>query len=228
MIGVITGLKFEADILRAGARRKGVAAPLLASVSGNQDHAYEEARAMAKNGARALISFGIAGGLTERAPVGTLVLAESVFGEAKEPFPTDPAWRGRLSALLNPEVPHHVAPLVSLPHGLHGEAEKRESNRATGAEAVDMESLGTAKAAREAEVPFLVVRAVSDGVTDQLPASVIPSMGPGGVIRASVLAKEIAKNPAEFFHLAGFGFKTAKANATLRRVSFLALPLFGL
>ena len=227
-IGVITGLKFEADILRAAAKKKSVAAPYLASVSGNQDHAYQEARAMVRRGAEGLMSFGIAGGLTDETPVGALVLAEHVLGDEGVRFKTDAAWRGRLSSLVHPHVPHCQAPLVSLVYGLLNEGEKRAAHRDTGAHAVDMESLGTAKAAAEEGVPFIVVRVVSDAVTDLLPASVIPAMGPGGVIRVTTLVKEIAKNPAEIFHLAGFGWKTAKANAVLRRVSFLALPDFGL
>jgi len=228
MIGVVTGLKFEADILRAAARKKGVEVPLLASVSGNQDHAFEQARAMVRQGARGLISFGIAGGLSDEAPVGALILALDVVGDHGKRFKTDEGWRQRLSGLVHPHVPHRHSHLVSLPYGLETEEHKRTSHRETGADAVDMESLGTAKAAAEEGVPFIVVRVVSDGVTDRLPASVVPAMGPGGVIRLGPLLKGIAKNPAELFHLAGFGWKTAKANRVLRRVSFLALPRFGL
>ncbi|HXV73595.1 MAG TPA: hypothetical protein VD713_02580, partial [Sphingomonadales bacterium] len=202
--------------------------PLLASVSGNQDHAFEAARAMAKKGAEGLMSFGIAGGLAEEVPVGALILAVGVVGEKGVRFQTDSGWRQRLSALVHPHVPHRHSPLISLPYGLETEAEKRASHHETGAHAVDMESLGTAKAAAEAGLPFIVVRVVSDAVTDRLPASVVPSMGPGGVIMPGPLLKEVMKNPAELFHLAGFGWKTAKANRVLRRVGFLALPRFGL
>ena len=97
----------------------------------------------------------------------------------------------------------------------------------TGAFAVDMESFGVARAAKEMGVPFIVIRAVSDGAADTLPACVVPAMGRDGEIKIGPVLKGIAGKPGDIFHLIGFGLKTRKANATLRRVSFLGLPHFG-
>lgn len=228
VIGIITGLKFEADILRAATRKKKIEDPLVASVSGNQDHAYETACALAKQGVQGLVSFGIAGGLTEAAPVGALFLPHSIVSEQGKSYSTDAAWRARLCHILGPHVTHQESSLVSLPYGLQDEREKRSWHDQTGACAVDMESYGLARGAAETRLPCLVVRVISDSVNDRLPAAVIAAMGKGGTIDLGLIVREASRNPVEFFHLASFALKTIKAVRTLRRVSLLALPGFGL
>lgn len=227
-IGVITGLKFEADILRKGSRHKKITEPTLASVAGRQDHAFEEAKAMVEAGARALISFGIAGGLSDDTPVGSLVLADKVYCGKGSVFETEKAWRETLMEVLHPEIVPVVNPMVSLDYALETEADKRGAHDQTGAVGVDMESFGTARAAKEMGVPFLVIRSISDAAEDTLPACLVPAMGPGGVIMMGPIFTGIAKNPADLVHMIGFGMKTAKANRTLRRVALLGLPHFGL
>lgn len=228
VIGVVTGLKFEADILRAATRQKGTEAPLVVSVSGDQNHAYRTAHSLAKQGAKGLVSFGIAGGLSEAAPVGALFLPQTIVSEDGTVYPTDSAWRTRLCRILSPHVAHQEASLVSLPYGLEDERKKRAWYDQTGAYAVDMESYGLARGAAEARLPCLVIRVISDSVYDRLPASVISAMGKGGTIDLGVIMREASKNPVEFLHLIRFAIKTIKATKTLRRVSLLALPRFGL
>lgn len=227
-LGVITGLRFEADILVRASSRKGVAAPKTASVAGRQQRAYEEALRLVTDGARALVSFGIAGGLNSETPVGALVLAEAVIGEKGEGFETTPGWRQALADLVAGEITPVGGPVISLSHALETEAVKAAAHKKTGAVAVDMESFGVAKAAQERKVPFLVIRAISDSVADQLPASVVPAMAEDGSIRIAPLISGTLKNPGDVVRLPAFGLKTARANRTLRRVALLGLPRFGL
>ncbi len=226
-LGVITGLKFEADILRRTASRLNHAQPLTASVAGRQERAYEEALNFVEHGAKGLISFGIAGGLNDDAPVGTLVLATEVYCGQGGIYKTDPEWRRGLAELIKAEISPLQSPMISLPHALESEIDKREAHDKTGAFAVDMESFGVARAARETKVPFLVVRAVSDAAADTLPACLVPAMGPGGGIRLGPILKGSARQPADIPHLIKFGLQTRKANRTLGRVAFLGLPGFG-
>ena len=228
MLGVVTGLRFEADIVRKAARKLDVDAPLMASVAGDQEQSYEAAKNFIDQGVKGLVSFGIAGGLTEALPVGSLVLPKTVLHDGKSRFSTDGRWRKALAGMLRPEINAADGPLISLSIALETEDDKRAAHRRRGAVGVDMESHGVARAAHEAGVPFIVIRAISDAVEDQLPASVVPAMGAGGAIRPVPLVKGILKDPSELSQLADFGKKTAKANATLRRVCFLGLPLFGL
>ena len=132
-----------------------------------------------------------------------------------------------MEGVLKSEIPAVSGPVISLPYALETEAQKRQAHIDTGAYGVDMESFGVARAAREMKVPFIVIRAVSDGAADTLPACVVPAMGPDGNIKIGPVLKGIAGKPGDLSHLIGFGLKTRKANTTLRRVSFLGLPLFG-
>lgn len=227
-LGVITGLKFEADILRKVARRKKISPPMLASAAGNQQRAYDLACAFVDQGASGLISFGIAGGLNYEAPVGTLLLPDLIICEHGSEYIPDKLWRMALLGSLPLALKPAIGPLISLPIALEKEAHKRKAHQETGALGVDMESFGVARAAKDRGVPFIVIRAISDGVTDTLPASLVPAMSEDGAIMGGALAKGILKNPGDILHLPRFGVKTAKAKRTLRRVAFLGLPDFGL
>lgn len=226
-LGVITGLKFEAEIIRRAAKKLNHNHPFYASVAGNQDRSFEAAKAFVKDGAKGLISFGIAGGLSDDVPVGTVILASEVYGGKGGVYKTDKAWREGLEGVLKSEISPVIGPVISLPYPLASEAQKRRAHSDTGALGVDMESFGVAKAAFEMKVPFIVIRAVSDGAADTLPAWVVPAMGPDGDINIGPVLKGLAGKPGDLSHLIGFGLKTRKANATLRRVSFLGLPGFG-
>lgn len=228
MIGVITGLKFEADIIRKTADKEGHDAPLIASVAGNQQKSYQMAKSFVQQGAKGLVSFGIAGGLHPDAPVGALLLADQVVGDEGHVINVDKAWHKSLVGRLTLNDPLVSGPIISLPFPLETEAQKRAAFKEAGVIGVDMESFGVARAAKECAVPFLVIRSISDGVTDTLPASLVPAMGAEGQIMIGTLLANIMKNPGDIIHLPGFGLKTAKANQTLRRVCFLGLPFFGL
>ena len=201
---------------------------MLASVAGNQQRAYDIASAFVDQGAKGLISFGIAGGLSHDTPVGTLLLPDVIIGEQGSEYISDKAWRMALLGSLPMQMKPATGPLISLSFALEKEADKRKANTQTGALGVDMESFGVARAATERGVPFIVIRAISDAVTDTLPASLVPAMGQDGAIKGGALAKGILKNPRDLLHLPSFGMKTAKANKTLRRVALLGLPGFGL
>jgi len=227
-LGVITGLKFEADIVRKAASRKNTIRPMLASVAGNQQRAYDMACGFVEQGARGLISFGIAGGLSHQAPVGTLILPDLVICGKGSRYRPDKTWLGGFVRRLPMEMKPATGPLISLSIPLELEGDKRAAHDETGALGVDMESFGVARAAKDCGVPFIVVRAISDAVTDTLPSSLVPAMGEDGGIMPGALMKGILRNPSDLLHLPGFGMKTARANRTLRRAALLGLPLFGL
>jgi adenosylhomocysteine nucleosidase len=60
--------------------------------------------------------------------------------------------------------------------------------------AVDMDSAGWARGAASAGVPFVVVRAISDAIDDELPEYLPRCVGPeGGIRRTAVLARAVAR-----------------------------------
>ena len=67
----------------------------------------------------------------------------------------------------NPDL--HTGTLVTADKVLVTSAEKRRLKEETGAVAVDMETAGAALAAAERGIPWMAIRAVTDGPNDTLP-----------------------------------------------------------
>ena len=100
-IGVVSGLSRETECFNKISRRNrqfdtyfGVGA----------ERAEKAACDFIDAGATALMSFGIAGGLSEVASAGTVVLADAVIYGQKV-YNTDKAWRSRLFAALWDKCP---------------------------------------------------------------------------------------------------------------------------
>ena len=133
--------------------------------------ALRAARAAARAidaGARVVVSWGLAGGLSAAAAPGTVVLPRRVLAQNGEAWHADAAWHARLAALAR-EMRLDGGDLVSVPAALESPAAKRAAAAATGAVAVDMESAAVAAAAASAGVPVVALRAIVDGVDDALP-----------------------------------------------------------
>jgi adenosylhomocysteine nucleosidase len=177
-IGIITGMRAEASIARRFA-------PLVASTGGVAQHGDARADELIERGATALVSFGIAGGLSDTLPSGALVVATGVVvGDTT--IPTDSAWCARLLA----GMPGAVSGLVLGGDEIVGRAQqKTELFQRTGALAVDLESGRVARVAASAGLPFAVIRAIADSAASDLPPAALIGLGQeGGVALGAVLA----------------------------------------
>jgi hopanoid-associated phosphorylase len=121
-------------------------------------------------GARGLISFGICGALDPALAVGDIVVGDGVIGDGviggDGPLATDPGWTNALRAAL----PGSRAGLVAGGDVIAGSlAAKAALRQASAAAVVDMESHAVARVARDAGLPFAVIRAVSDTAARALP-----------------------------------------------------------
>jgi adenosylhomocysteine nucleosidase len=163
-------------------------------------------------GARALISWGTAGALAPELDPGTLLIPERVVDSLGRVLTTDAAWRERMRS-------HASDRLLSVSPGLLAQAdevirtpaEKRALYQRLGAAAVDMESAALGALAREARVPFVVVRAVTDTARVSIPASVTGSMDPAGGIEVRKLLSGLLRHPADAISLIRLarGFRAA-------------------
>lgn len=134
--------------------------------------AARAARAAAQaidGGARVLVSWGLAGGLSAALAPGAAVLPRRILSPSGESWNADAVWHSRVAALAV-ELGLECGDLLSVPAALESPAAKRSAAASTGAVAVDMESAAVAAAAARAGVPFLVLRVVVDGRDDALPA----------------------------------------------------------
>ena len=181
-------------------------------------------------GLRAVISFGIAGGLDPSLHPGDVVVATAVIAESgawKVPANVVAAVVGRVrasgifvaqGALVGVEEP------ILLPIA------KAAVHRETEAIAVDMEShIGAAYAAAN-DLPFAAIRVISDPARRALPPLAARALKADGRIDFGAVISGLARAPSEISPLIRAGGDAGKAFAGLRRCrSFLDFGFcFGL
>jgi len=182
----VTGLRFEARV---------AAGPGVTTIAGGGDpqgliRALEREFA---RGAAAIISFGIAGGLSRYAAPGTLLVADTVVARASR-WSADAAWAAALGSSLPGAVRGSAAgsdAVISEP------AEKHALGKATGALAVDTESHIVAAFAAAHGVPFAVLRAIADPATRALARAARKGMRPDGTINQRAVFGSLLRTPGQ-------------------------------
>jgi len=143
-----------------------------------------------------VVSTGFACALN-RARIGALVVGNAVMvmGTDKQRFIALPsrgsAGHDRLFSFARTVLPaDRIGTVVSVERIVGGAAEKQHYASLTGAIALDMESGALASEAVKAEVPFVIVRAVSDLLDEELPLDFNLFLRPTGWLKgfASVIA----------------------------------------
>lgn len=235
---VVTGLAAEARIAAGPGCRViaggGDRAGLARSLQAEDDLAFD-----------AVVSFGVAGGLSPGLPVGTVVLtSHAVSTPNSSTLPRSPPRKPGLSpgdrvpAVAGLSGEEDGLPLVARMSdrlerngfavrrgGIAGVdrpattiADKHALREATGAVAVDMEShLAAAYAARRG-LPFLAVRVISDGANHVVPAAAANAMRPDGSVDVAGLLAALARDPGQIPGLIATAWNAAVAFRVLRRV----------
>lgn len=185
---------------RDGARlwrgRLGRRPVLLACTGDGNGNALRGARSLLAGGRpEALIGAGVAGALTPDLPPGTIVFGERVFDSAGEAPRAAPAWLDRAKSR-----PDATAAILFTADRVVGAADRRRELAARlppgRPAAVDLESACWARTAEEREVPFLALRAISDGAGEDLPEILSACQIPGGPIRRGCVARRVLFRPA--------------------------------
>jgi adenosylhomocysteine nucleosidase len=238
-LGVLAALPAEARAawpeLGTESLRERLGEPLLLGehvllvVSGiGPDRAQQAAAALLERGARALLSFGVAGGLDPSLRPGALVVATETIGERGERLTTDGAWRARASERLaeplsgiagRPIARVVVAPIAESACVVHDPAEKRRLAQSSGAAAVDMESAALARCAARAGLPYLALRAVCDSADMPIPVSAKIAVDGSGRLRLARLLLALIPRPLESFSLIQVDRAFRAALATLAEVA---------
>ncbi len=214
----VVGLRREARIL---------AAPGLGVVVGGSRPCDlgRAVRDAAAGGARGVFSFGLAGALDPDLRPGDLVIADAVALPAST-LPCHGPWRESLrrrapwargGTIAGVDIP---VPDPAAKARLHGER---------GAVIVDMESGAAALAAAEAGLPFVAVRAVSDGAHRALPAAALAGFGADGTMDAAAVVRALMGSPWQIPALVRTGLEAEAGFRALRRWRRGGLgPLLGL
>ena len=213
--GFVVGLAIEARLL---AEALGPSCRI-ACAAASAERAREGAGRLLSEGAGALISFGIAGGLAPALAPGDLVLAERIVAPGAHPIATDTRYRSRWAAAATAAGLQYVGGgLLDSAQIVSSVADKRALYLSSGAVATDMESYAVAGVAAEAGVPFAAVRAIADPAGRPLPRSVIGIIGPDGTPRVGRLILRLCMRPWECPALFRLRRDTDAALASLRRL----------
>lgn len=176
---------------------------------------------------RGVLALGFAGALGPL-QAGTLVVAREVLpapGGAGEPIPISGDLQARLlEAARRCRTPVVEGALVTATSLVARPREKARLGRATGALAVDMESLAVVREARRAGVPVGVVRAVLDEADEALPPFAIAMAHGAGPWLVAPLALQPWRWPA----MARLGLHFRRAREALARFSLAWLGLMAL
>jgi len=222
--GIIAAMVAEARILAKGPILPGglIQLPegamiLLSGVGASR--ARLAARTLLEKGATALVSWGAAGGLLPGLSPGSLILPESIIAADQSAYYVDPVWHERLSSRLKGVVDVYKGPLAQSTVVVASCAEKALLLRRTGAIAVDMESASIAGIAKDAGLPFMVIRAITDLAEMALPRSALHSIDEFGRVRPLKLIQCLARNPMELLVLGRLIRNFRFAQATLATVA---------
>lgn len=215
-VGVLTGLAAEARLL-SSVLFDGKADLRIVRTGADSSRARREAQDLVDSGVSALVSFGVAGGLCPSLNAGDLILADRVILPDGRSMSADAAWlrlaRQRLGTRGHKTV---IGPVAAADRLLVTPAEKRQLSKISGGIAGDMESGAVAEIAHRAGLPFLVVRAVSDGATRVLPRVARVPVRPCGGLSVGSIAHALFASPGEWPAVARLALETRAALATLQ------------
>ncbi|MBX3450044.1 MAG: 5'-methylthioadenosine nucleosidase [Planctomycetaceae bacterium] len=158
-----------------------------------------------------VISSGFAGGLSDAARAGHIVVADSVVNASGEQLSLD------THMTSDPARGLHVGRVYTTDAIVRTVSEKRSLAANSGAIAVDMESFAVARVCRERQVRCLVIRALTDDVTADLPQEALTLFGETGTVRFGAVVGSLLKRPgsaSDLWKLREQGQRAAAALAT--------------
>lgn len=231
LLGIVTALPAEARCLGVGDAPVGepvaVADDVLLVRCGiGRARAERAATDLLQAGARALLSWGTAAGLSRHVERGDFVLAADVVSRDGHHYGADGAWHQRLWETVASRGRCHVGSLAEADGVLAHADDKLRLHTLSGALVADMETAAVAEVAHGAGVPVLIARAVSDSVAMRIPACALAALDSNGEVDAAGCLWRLVRTPAELPALARLATGFRAACVRLTRVAALAGPGF--
>lgn len=208
---VAVGMRSEAALLPAGVR---------VVVSGGDPARLRRLLEEAAEGATAVLSFGIAGGLDTALECGALVVATRVRAPGGA-WSADTTWS---SALVRASGARFGV-IAGANAVVAGPDAKRSLRLMTGAIVVDLESAVAAAFAASRGLPFAALRAVADTATEVLPNAAAVGLTRTGRPAPGRVAMALLRRPSEFGALVQVAKRSRVAlHALARAASDLPQP----
>lgn len=213
-LGIVTGLAAEARSWAALADTR----TFTLRTGLGRDAATQAALQCVAEGATALLSFGIAGGLDPHHTTGTVIVASKVVRERGPDIACDATWTAHLLQHIK-RFPVIAAALADAPVILATPAEKQRLYALTGAVATDMESYGIGEVAAAHSLPFAAIRVIADCARDRIPVAALQAMSPNGSLRLAATILNILRSPADIPALTALGLRTRTALGRLHSIA---------
>jgi adenosylhomocysteine nucleosidase len=214
---IVSGLKREAAIL---------AGPGRLAICGDASTLRAKLAELTCQPIILVISWGVCGGLDPRHRPGDLILgAEVVSAEGR--INTDEAVTSSLAQrLIDAGARVAVERVAGVSSPVSTARAKAELRLATGAAAVDMESLIAGRFALERRTPFAILRAVADPADRDLPPLVLSAVDSDGRIKAAAVLGDLVRSPGQFTGLVAAARDGRAAFRALSRCRGLLPGLF--
>jgi adenosylhomocysteine nucleosidase len=174
-------------------------------------------------GGRAIISFGVAAGLTPGLAAGACLVGSKVIHE-RTCYTADPAWTASIKAAIGAT---YLATIAGVDRPLTSAYEKQALNAASGAVAADMESHIVARLATRHGLPFAVLRVIADPAERDIPPAALAGMRSDGGIDGLAVLASLLKHPGQLLALLRLAADTRRAMAALLRCHDLLGPGLG-
>jgi hopanoid-associated phosphorylase len=204
----VVGLAFEARI---------AAGPGIRVIcSGNGKELAASLSSAILEGARGVISFGVAGGLSPALAPGTCVIASAILFETDgiSCINTHGGWSRKLLQTIPGAV---CGMLFGVPDPVVHPRAKAALYRKTGAVAVDMESHIVGGVAAAHGLPMAAIRVIADPAARAIPAAALAAMRPNGTTDIGAMVWSMLKRPADLPALVRTALDARAARATLLR-----------
>ncbi|MDD5215154.1 MAG: phosphorylase [Methylococcales bacterium] len=192
---------------------------LLIHSGAGAENARKAAELAVSKGATQLMSWGCAAALSPDLKMGDLVLAESLIGSDGQEISVNATWHQHAKILLGAEITAYKGALIASEKVVSTAQEKHEIFEKTGAIALDMESGAIAKVATHYALPFLVIRAIADPASMDLPNALENALNEKGEVAITRILKSLVLNPKELPHLIQIGQYFQIAKKTLSNVA---------
>lgn len=225
-VGIVAALAAEARTLGAALERPGglrsLADGSLLAVSGMGFEAAERAaRAVVDAGCRALVSWGLAGGLDPRLSAGAVIVPQVLMLEGAPDLQAHRIWRQRVLDVLGAGA---GGKLLTSRNPLASVAEKRKALLDSGACAVEMESYAIAAVAAAHGLPFIAIRVIVDAAGDEVPVAVLEAADARGRLAPGRLLVRMLGSPRSVALLPGLAHRYAVARRALRAAARAGAP----
>lgn len=223
--GFLCGLASEASCLAQAKKAVGKSFGSVKVSGASAVRAYDAAIALAEEQPSVLVSFGIAGALTDDLRPGDIVLADSVASSRGPSIPASAAPTEALSRTAHAEgFALARGSILGVEHVIANSSEKRRLSEETGALCVDMESYEIARVATERGLPFAVLRAIADPADLSIPEYALQAVDTSGEINPWVAARGLLTHPRDIGLLMRLGRANMAAHNSLRRAAQVLIP----